>query len=352
MSSPRDRPSSTYPNPSARVNASSCAAVLPGLADVVPGHRQRLVGRDLPGAELHQVADQAQVRLRREEPFLLRDVLLEDVRLQGPVQRGQVGALPLGGGQVHAEDRDRRAADRHRRGHVGQRDPGEQRVHVRRGVDRHPAVADLAERARVVGVPAHQGGHVEGHGQPGAARAQQHLVPLVGLPGVAEPGELADRPGPAAVPGRVQAAGERVLPRPADPVEARHDGPLRRPVHRLHVEAGQGGEVGRPDPGAGEPALPPLPPRLQRPGRSGDPASSRPSLATPAPDPPRRTPAEATLRACPCRSLLQTSWLPGKNTRTSYYLSSHVPPRNAPPGPRGRPPGARPGARPSGLRAS
>ena len=29
MSSPRDSPSSTYPNPSARVNASSCAAVLP-----------------------------------------------------------------------------------------------------------------------------------------------------------------------------------------------------------------------------------------------------------------------------------------------------------------------------------
>jgi hypothetical protein len=34
-----------------------------GLADVVAGDRQRLVGRDLLGAVLHQVADQPQVRL-------------------------------------------------------------------------------------------------------------------------------------------------------------------------------------------------------------------------------------------------------------------------------------------------
>jgi hypothetical protein len=37
-------------------------------------------------AVLHQVADQAQVRLGREEPLLLRDVLLEDVGLQRAVE--------------------------------------------------------------------------------------------------------------------------------------------------------------------------------------------------------------------------------------------------------------------------
>ena len=56
--------------------------------------------------------------------------------------------------------------------------------------------------------------------QPAAARAEDHLVALVGLLGVAEAGELPDRPGPPAVAGRVQPAGVRVLARPADPLEA------------------------------------------------------------------------------------------------------------------------------------
>ena len=60
-----------------------------GLADVVAGDRERLVRRDVRGAVLHQVADQAQVRLGREQPLLLRDVLLEDVGLQRAVEHGR-----------------------------------------------------------------------------------------------------------------------------------------------------------------------------------------------------------------------------------------------------------------------
>jgi len=90
-------------------------------------------------------------------------------------------------------------------------------------------------------VAAHQRRHVERHGQAGAAGAEQHLVPLVGLPDVAEPGELPDRPRLAPVAGRVQAAGERELARPADPV--RRLLVVLRPVDRVDVQAGQGGEV-------------------------------------------------------------------------------------------------------------
>ena len=230
-----------------------------GLPDVVAGHRQRLVVGYLGGAVLHQVADQPQVRLRREQPLLLRDVLLEDVGLQRAVELAQVGALPLGRGQVHAEHRDGGSADRHRRRDVGQRDAGEQHVHVGGRVDRHAAVPDLADRARVVGVAAHQRRHVERDRQAAAAGREQHLVALVRLHRVAEAGELPDRPRPAAVPGRVQAAGEGVLPRPADPLEAGHDRAVLRPVDRVDGHAGQGGEVGVPHPRAVVPALPASP---------------------------------------------------------------------------------------------
>ena len=176
-----------------------------GLADVVAGDRERLVRRDLLGAVLHQVADQPQVRLGREEPLLLGDVLLEDVGLQRAVQRRRVDALALGGDEVHAEHRDGRAADRHRGGDLAERDAVEEHVHVGGRVDGHPAVADLAEafgssESRPIRV-----GMSKATDEPAAAAAEDHLVALVGLLGVAEPGELADRPGPAAVAGRVEA---------------------------------------------------------------------------------------------------------------------------------------------------
>ena len=195
---------------------------------------------------LHQVADQAQVRLGLEEPLLLRDVLLEDVGLQRAVEHGRVDALALGGDEVHAEDRDGGPADRHRGRDVAERDVLEQDLHVGGGVDGDTAVADLAERARVVGVAAHQGRHVEGDGEPAAAGGEDHLVALVGLLGVAEAGELADGPGAPAVAGRVQTAGEGVLPGPADPLEALVRVPGPRPVDRLDGIAGERGEVGVP----------------------------------------------------------------------------------------------------------
>ena len=181
-----------------------------------------------------------------EQPLLLGDVLLEDVGLQGPVEAGDVGALALRGHEVHAEHGDRRSADGHGGGGLAERDPGEKHVHVGRGVDRDPAMTDLAERAGIVGVAAHQRGHVERDGQARTTRAQQHLVPLVRLPRVAEAGELPNGPCPAAVTGRIQPAGEGILTWPADPLEARITGAGRRTVYRVHGEPGQRGEVGVP----------------------------------------------------------------------------------------------------------
>ena len=150
-------------------------------------------------------------------------------------ERAGVDTGALGGHEHHAEDRDRRAADRHGGRDVPEVDAIEEHLHVGGAVDRDAAVADLAEALRVVGVAAHQGRHVEGDRQTATAAAQDHLVALVGLLGVAEAGELADRPRTAAVAAGVDAAGEGELPGPFGVVG---------PVRRLDLHAGERGEVG------------------------------------------------------------------------------------------------------------
>ena len=91
---------------------------------MVTADAQRLVRGDLSGAVLHQVADQPQVRLRREEPLLLGDVLLVDVGLARSVEQAMVDTSAFGGDHVHAEDRDRRSGDGHRGGHRPEVDAG------------------------------------------------------------------------------------------------------------------------------------------------------------------------------------------------------------------------------------
>ena len=95
-------------------------------------------------------------------------------------------------------------------------DPGEQRLHVIQRVDRHALAADLAQRARVVGVVAHQRRHVERRGQPRLPVIEQVAEALVGLLRRPEPRELPHRPQPAPVHRRIHAARERKLARQPD----------------------------------------------------------------------------------------------------------------------------------------
>ena len=57
-----------------------------GLADVVAADRDRVPARHLLGAPLDHVGHQPHRRVDREAPLLLRDVLLEDVRLDRPAE--------------------------------------------------------------------------------------------------------------------------------------------------------------------------------------------------------------------------------------------------------------------------
>ena len=93
-----------------------------GLADVVPGDGHRMEERHLARAELDHVDDEPHRRLGREDPLLLRDVLLEDVRLRGAPQLVARHALLLADADVVREHDRRGRVDRHRGRDVAERD--------------------------------------------------------------------------------------------------------------------------------------------------------------------------------------------------------------------------------------
>jgi len=164
------------------------------LADVVPRDRDRVPERHLPRAVLDHVDAEAHRRLGWEDPFLLRDVLLEDVRLDRPAELVLGDALLLGHADVEGEEHRRRRVDRHRGGDLAERDPGEELLHVLEGVDRHTLAPHLAERLRMVRVVAHEGRHVEGGREAGLPVAEQVAEASVRLLGGTEAGELPHRP--------------------------------------------------------------------------------------------------------------------------------------------------------------
>ena len=182
-----------------------------GLADVVAGDRDRVPRRDVLRAVREQVGGQPHRRPRREDVVPTRDVLLEDVVLHRPAQRGPRDTLVLGDELVQEQQERRRCVDRHGRRHVGEWDAGEQDLHVGERVDRDAGPADLALGERIVGVVAELRRQIEGDREPGLAVREQVAVPLVRLLRGCEPRVLADRPRPAAVHVTVGAAGVRVL---------------------------------------------------------------------------------------------------------------------------------------------
>ena len=169
------------------------------------GSRSRAVGE--------QVGRQPHRGPRREDVVPARDVLLEDVVLDGAAQLLGRHALPLGHELVQEQEQRRRRVDRHRGRDLVERDPVEEQLHVGERVDRDAGAADLARGALVVGVVAELRRQVEGDREPGLPAVEQVAEALVRLLRRGEARVLAHRPRPAAVHVGVGAARERVLAR-------------------------------------------------------------------------------------------------------------------------------------------
>ena len=185
-----------------------------GLADVVAGDGDGVPAGDALAAVGEDVGDDPHRRAGRVDVGPAGDVLLEQVVLDRPATDvGRRHPLLLGHELVEQEQDGRRRVDGHRRGDLVERETGQEQPHVLERVDGHADLADLALGAGVVGVVAHLGREVEGARQAGLAGAEEEVEALVGRLGRAEAGVLAHRPQPAAVHGRVDAAGVGRPPR-------------------------------------------------------------------------------------------------------------------------------------------
>ena len=178
------------------------------LPDVVAGDGDSVPARQPLPAVGEDVGHDAHGGTRREDVRTAGHVLFEDVVLDGPPQLPGVGALLLGHQLVEQQENRRRGVDGHGRRDLGQRDTGEQSLHVAQGVDGHPHLAHLALHQGVVGVVAHLGGKIERHREPGLAAAQQVAVPGVRFLRRGEPGILPHGPEAAAMHRGVDTAGE------------------------------------------------------------------------------------------------------------------------------------------------
>ena len=211
MARPRSSAHSTYSIAVAERERQFLRRRRSGFADVIAADRNRIEARRMLRGELDRIRHQPHRRTRRKDVFLLRDVFLENVVLQGARELRPIDALLLGHRQVHRpQDRGGRI-DGHRDGDVAQRNAAKQNLHILERADRGAALAHLAFRQRVIGVVAHQRRQIEGDRESGLALFQQVMIAAVGLLRRGEAGELAHGPELAAIHVAVDAARVREI---------------------------------------------------------------------------------------------------------------------------------------------
>ncbi len=140
-----------------------------------------------------------------------RHVLLEDVVLDRPADLVRLDARFSRPRRCTCEQDGGRGVDRHRGRDLVRAGSVEEDLHVGQGIDGDADLADFAVGHGRIGVVAHLGRQVEGDREAGLPGAEEVVVALVGFLGRAEAGILAHGPEPAAVHGRLHAAGIGVL---------------------------------------------------------------------------------------------------------------------------------------------
>ncbi len=123
-----------------------------GFANVIAADRDGVPLRHLAAGPGEDVGDDAHGRARRIDIGAARDVLLQDVVLDGAGELAAVRALALRHQRVEGQQDRGGGVDGHRRGDVLQRDALEQALHVGQRGDRHADAAHFAGGQRVIAV--------------------------------------------------------------------------------------------------------------------------------------------------------------------------------------------------------
>jgi hypothetical protein len=136
------------------------------FANVIPGDRNRVPGRQHTAAIVEGIDDQPHRRFRREDVGASRRVLLKDVVLDGAAQLGRIGSPLLRHDLVEQEQERCGGVDGHRRGNGCLIDAIEEDAHVIQGRDRHTGATNLTQGARIVGIEPELRRQIEGHAEP------------------------------------------------------------------------------------------------------------------------------------------------------------------------------------------
>ena len=148
---------------------------------MVSADGDRIEARRELGTELERVHDQPHRRRGRINVFLLRDVFLKNVVLNGAGNLLPVRALLFGYDQIHGPKHRGGRIDGHRNRGLFQVDSVEENFHVLERVNGHSALPYFTLAGGVIGVVAHQSGQIEGDGKPTPTMFQKIFVTLVGL---------------------------------------------------------------------------------------------------------------------------------------------------------------------------
>ena len=154
----------------------------PCFLQVVGADIDRVPGGCFTDREKDRVRRQPERGPGRKNVGAARQVLLDDVVLDGPLERLAGHAAPVGKRDVEGEEPWRGGVDRHRRVHALEGDAVEQGFHVAEMGDGNTDPSDLAAGDRLVGVVARLGRQVEGHRQTCLPALQVRAVEPVGVP--------------------------------------------------------------------------------------------------------------------------------------------------------------------------
>ena len=164
------------------------------------------------GSELYRVHHQAQGRLRRKDVFVLGNVFLEDVVLQGAADFFRRDALLFRHRQIHRPDDSCRAVDGHGSGDLAQGDAVKKGFHIGQRGYGNAALAELPGGPGIVGIVAVEGRQVKGGTEAGLPIIQQKAESRVGFPGQAKAGEHPHRPQTGTIAAGMDAAQIGKLP--------------------------------------------------------------------------------------------------------------------------------------------